>query len=233
MAKWLTQATLTRLLFRGFEPHQPSFTKAEERVRKLSEKRYVLVRQNGNAIQYAQVTKTGGTKIVANPDLATVFKSKNEAEQRKKKAPSKLKRYKVVEQSPLDILEQIDEGKSTPDVKPTPLDIKPQCNETKKRKPFSTAERNAVYNQAEGRCAICGQFVPYDEFTIDHIVPLAKGGGNEPDNLQCACRFCNQLKGSLDDAEMMKKIISIVTMKAEADIVFRKKMRKSLKRKKK
>lgn len=32
--------------------------------------------------------------------------------------------------------------------------------------------------------------------TIDHIVPLVKGGGNEFSNLQTLCQRCNSLKGS-------------------------------------
>jgi 5-methylcytosine-specific restriction endonuclease McrA len=29
---------------------------------------------------------------------------------------------------------------------------------------------------------------------IDHILPVALGGTNKPDNLQVACRSCNQVK---------------------------------------
>lgn len=40
-------------------------------------------------------------------------------------------------------------------------------------------------------CVSCGK--PAD--TIDHIVPLSKGGGNEDDNLQPMCWDCNRAKG--------------------------------------
>lgn len=32
---------------------------------------------------------------------------------------------------------------------------------------------------------------------LDHVVPWAKGGGNDPENLVCACWVCNQIKGDL------------------------------------
>jgi len=32
--------------------------------------------------------------------------------------------------------------------------------------------------------------------TIDHIIPLCKGGGNTKDNMVIACYNCNRLKGS-------------------------------------
>jgi hypothetical protein len=47
------------------------------------------------------------------------------------------------------------------------------------------------------RCAKCGASPSIDhsvELEIDHIHPVAKGGGNEPDNLQTLCKKCNQGK---------------------------------------
>ncbi len=43
------------------------------------------------------------------------------------------------------------------------------------------------------RCAYCGS---KDNLTIDHIIPLSRGGTNREDNLQCLCRDCNNLKGA-------------------------------------
>ncbi|MCI0708899.1 MAG: HNH endonuclease [Chloroflexi bacterium] len=47
----------------------------------------------------------------------------------------------------------------------------------------------AVYGE---RCLGCGAV---DEMVIDHIVPIARGGLSEPDNLQLLCKTCNRLKG--------------------------------------
>lgn len=33
-----------------------------------------------------------------------------------------------------------------------------------------------VYAAASGRCGICHTVVPEDSFTVDHIVPLSRGG---------------------------------------------------------
>lgn len=99
-----------------------------------------------------------------------------------------------------------------------------------KRKNLHQSTRITFYNKAEGRCAICGDFVPYDEFTIDHIEPLSKDGDNEMDNLQCTCRFCNFLKGNLPDQEFMDKVTDIVLVRAGKDKGFRKKLRKKFKK---
>lgn len=41
-------------------------------------------------------------------------------------------------------------------------------------------------------CAICG--VP-DRTCVDHIIPVAQGGGSEEVNLQPLCDYCNHHKG--------------------------------------
>lgn len=48
------------------------------------------------------------------------------------------------------------------------------------------------------KCAYCTK-VFYDvednDITVDHIVPLSKGGTDEPKNKTLACRKCNNNKG--------------------------------------
>jgi hypothetical protein len=42
-------------------------------------------------------------------------------------------------------------------------------------------------------CAICGST---EDISIDHIIPLSKGGTNTADNIQPLCRSCNSRKGN-------------------------------------
>lgn len=61
-----------------------------------------------------------------------------------------------------------------------------------------------ILERDEWRCQICRrQLDPADRGTtkpeapeVDHVVPLAQGGAHRGDNLQCACRRCNLLKGA-------------------------------------
>lgn len=204
----------------------------------MSGQKYILVRRINNDVQYATITNTGGTKIVKDIKKATVFTSKAKAEERKRHSPKRLKRYKITPYTNASAPEQNKGTEETHDVavsesevksKPVVLDL---VEKTEKRKKFSQSERETIYNRSEGRCGICGRFVPYSEFTVDHIVPLAKGGKNDFDNLQCACKLCNQLKGSMDYETFTQKAVAIILMRAEADQDFREGLYKVLKSRK-
>ena len=52
-----------------------------------------------------------------------------------------------------------------------------------------------VYSKASGICGICGQPVSFETFTIDHIVPMSRGGSHLLENLQPAHGECNSRKG--------------------------------------
>lgn len=46
-------------------------------------------------------------------------------------------------------------------------------------------------------CQYCGLVAPDTELTIDHVIPVALGGTDKPDNLVAACKDCNAGKTSI------------------------------------
>lgn len=46
----------------------------------------------------------------------------------------------------------------------------------------------------QGVCYYCGQKFSPDELTMDHLVPLARGGMSVKTNLVTACKTCNNNK---------------------------------------
>lgn len=48
---------------------------------------------------------------------------------------------------------------------------------------------------AAGICYYCKKKFPPKELTMDHIVPLSRGGTTTPGNTVPACRDCNKNKG--------------------------------------
>ena len=56
---------------------------------------------------------------------------------------------------------------------------------------------------AAGKCHYCGKAFKPAQLTLDHVVPLARGGSSTKDNCVPACKSCNTEKGlatPLDDA---------------------------------
>lgn len=49
---------------------------------------------------------------------------------------------------------------------------------------------------ASGTCYYCGQKVGYANLTMDHVIPLARGGRSTKDNLVPCCKDCNTKKQS-------------------------------------
>jgi hypothetical protein len=61
---------------------------------------------------------------------------------------------------------------------------------------LSLSERARVVERAKGCCEYCKSQEQYspDPFSVEHIIPLSKGGTNTLDNLAFACQGCNNRK---------------------------------------
>ena len=80
---------------------------------------------------------------------------------------------------------------------------------TPKRKSFTKDERIKIYRKTKGHCYLCGEFVDFDSYEIEHKVPLSKGGTNDLSNLFCSCHTCNLIKHDIYPEDFMEKISKI------------------------
>lgn len=55
----------------------------------------------------------------------------------------------------------------------------------------------------EGICYYCKRKFPPDELTMDHIVPISRGGKSIKGNVVPSCRECNAKKRYLTPAEII------------------------------
>ena len=67
----------------------------------------------------------------------------------------------------------------------------------------TSAEVRELKKSAKGRCFYCCAKVKM--LTLDHIVPIAKGGGHSLDNIVFACHACNSEKRDLPPNEYAQK----------------------------
>lgn len=70
-------------------------------------------------------------------------------------------------------------------------------------RPLSRRARFEILRRDGFTCRYCGGKAPDVELTVDHVIPVALGGGNDPTNLVTACQRCNAGKGSTSPDEQM------------------------------
>ena len=66
--------------------------------------------------------------------------------------------------------------------------------------------RDEVYSRDDQKCQFCGSAKDASDLTIDHLIPMAKGGLDEPINYVTCCLDCNQKKADLPLAEFAASI---------------------------
>lgn len=65
------------------------------------------------------------------------------------------------------------------------------------RKWFTTDEKEYMLNKSDYRCCHCGKTIGNKMgFTVEHVVPISKGGTNDMVNMVALCKECNHEKGN-------------------------------------
>jgi len=100
-------------------------------------------------------------------------------------------KYRLNEVTPL-LIDEVVWDKGIIFKKRPPIEARPESSNS-----FSSATKQAVWNKTNGHCYYCrNPLKPWETFSIDHVIPKAKGGTDELDNLVPSCRRCNSRKGA-------------------------------------
>lgn len=64
--------------------------------------------------------------------------------------------------------------------------------------------RGNIYLRDQNRCQYCGRKFSSSELSLDHVMPVSRGGKSTWENVVCACLPCNVKKGNklLSECEM-------------------------------
>jgi 5-methylcytosine-specific restriction endonuclease McrA len=74
--------------------------------------------------------------------------------------------------------------------------LRHECRARRHGVRYDLLDLRLVFSRAEGVCGICRLPVGFDEFVVDHIVPMWKGGPHLFENVQPAHHACNTRKGN-------------------------------------
>ena len=70
--------------------------------------------------------------------------------------------------------------------------------------------KRILMRRQDNTCVYCGYRRRATSLDIDHVIPVARGGSNDPGNLQVICRPCNQRKGVQTDEEFRARYSRLV-----------------------
>ena len=73
----------------------------------------------------------------------------------------------------------------------------------RRRGKISKTKREFIYKRDGYKCVRCGED-DRAELTLDHIVPVSRGGTERNSNLQTMCRHCNGLKADKTGSNGMR-----------------------------
>jgi hypothetical protein len=74
--------------------------------------------------------------------------------------------------------------------------------------------------ESEKVCHYCGkQINNKDELTVDHVIPVSKGGENAKDNFVISCKTCNREKANLSPERYTEFLNIIKIMSESADML--------------
>ena len=78
------------------------------------------------------------------------------------------------------------------------METKEKRHQVEDREFKNKDQKEAIAMKSDNKCVWCGKkvYIGYPGATIDHYIPLKKGGTNEYVNLVLMCEECNQKKGS-------------------------------------
>lgn len=81
----------------------------------------------------------------------------------------------------------------------------PQQHQNRERQRARELRRSAWWQQkiARGVCHYCGQHFSKQELTMDHVIPIVRGGFSNKGNLVVACKTCNHKKKYLTPVEQI------------------------------
>ena len=67
---------------------------------------------------------------------------------------------------------------------------------------YTTTDLKYIYYHQQGKCPRCRESVPFEEMTVDHIIPLSwKSSNNYASNIQLLCKPCNSAKNNYHDTD--------------------------------
>lgn len=81
--------------------------------------------------------------------------------------------------------------------------------------------RQTLFERDGWSCRYCGETVETDTATLDHMIPVSKGGLNTAENLATCCMMCNSIKAGRTYEEAAPQILARLASRRGSSSSFR------------
>lgn len=78
-----------------------------------------------------------------------------------------------------------------------------------KTKVSKVARRRSIWKRDFGICYLCDKYAAFDDFHIDHLVPVSRGGDNSDENLATTHPHCNRTRGTRIEVAQLLKLLEL------------------------
>jgi len=171
--------------------------------RKVSNKNYVVT----TGIRYITESRKG-SEVTADYSKAKIFKSLEDVQSYIAKHEGTFETFAVIDQNGNNVtLNGLEERKKFTNEQLQTLGVEHKT----KRIVLKKDTRLKVFESGNHVCCYCGKELTENNFTVDHTLPLNRGGGNEISNYQLCCYRCNTLKSDYTDNEFVKRASTILS----------------------
>ena len=153
-----------------------------------------------NGKYYIGLNEEGKHRKYEDINKAFIFQTIGQAVEYMKSAPRKTKNYYVYDVLTGKVIykrftsqEEVEAYEAQRNIG----EIVRDKNGNIKRKKYSPTARKMLYEKYEGKCQLCGRQLTINDSTLDHIIPLSKGGVDDNSNIWITCLPCNKFKDNL------------------------------------
>jgi len=78
-----------------------------------------------------------------------------------------------------------------------------------KTRVVGVARRRLIWERDDGLCYLCKKKTSFQQFELDHLVPVSRGGDNSENNLSVTHRSCNRSRGTRIEAAQLFRLYEL------------------------
>ena len=132
-------------------------------------------------------------RVLVSQNSVALLPGGVEAQKKRVAAAIASEKYETVKSKPIVCNENLDNVHGREMARSQRHERRLALSSTAPDKSYTPSQWASLCAEYDNRCACCGE---EKSLTVDHIIPVSRGGRNSIENIQPLCRSCNSSKGT-------------------------------------